>query len=123
LCHPTERKVRSEDGEQPGSDTGHPIEPFEGPKRAMCYAIGDDGLGKCQADSWKAGQLLWCGTIDVYSLVEAQRAGEGENAVAVSRRRLGGKCSDELDFAGRLTGTSGEPANSLPGQPQREQEE
>ena len=58
---------------------------------AAGLAIGDDGLGKCEADSWKASQLGGRRAVGVDPLVGAERPFEREDAVAMRAGRSGGR--------------------------------
>ncbi len=111
-----EGEMRTDDGEQTRTNAGHAVESGQPAERTFRLTIGDDGLGERKTDSRKASQLLGGGTVDIDALVGPQRPGECENAVAMGDGRLRRESLKELDFAGRLAGTGGQPAHSLPDQ-------
>ncbi len=78
--------MRADGGEKPGPDTRHLVEPLDRSEGTVGLAIGDDGLGKCEADSWKASQLGGRRAVGVDALVGTERPFEGENTVAMSAR-------------------------------------
>jgi hypothetical protein len=108
--------MRTDDGKQTLTNAGHAVEPSQLAERTFRLTIGDNGLGERKTDSRKASQVLGGGTVDVDALVRPQRPAECENAVAMSDGRLRRKSLKELDFAGRLAGTGGQPTYSLPDQ-------
>lgn len=108
--------MRTDDGQQTRTNAGHAVEPGQIAERTFRLTIGDDGLGERKADSRKASQLLGGGTVDVDTLVRPQRPVECENAVPMGDGRLRRESLKELNFAGRLAGTGGQPAYSLPDQ-------
>jgi hypothetical protein len=80
--------MRTDDGQQTGSNAGHAVESGQIAERTLRLTIGNDGLGERKTDSRKARQLLGGGTIDVDALVRPQRPAECENAVAMGDGRL-----------------------------------
>lgn len=115
--------MRTDGGQESRPDTGHPVQPIERPERPPRFAIGDDGLGKRRAHAREAGELAGGGPVNVYPLIGTQGTGEGEHAVPVRQRRLGGKGGEKLDLTGRLAGLGGPPAHTLAGEPEGQQKQ
>lgn len=121
--YPAEGEVGSDGREQSLSDARHPVEALGSAERPSRLAIGNDGLGKCEAYSWKASQLQGRSPVGVDALSGTQRALESENAVAMRGGGTGGKGGEQLDLTRGLTGPGGEPPHPLAGQSQRQQEQ
>lgn len=112
-----------ERSEEARANAGNAIEPGEIAERAVRLTIGDDGLGKRQAHPGKTRQLLRGGPIGIDAFIGAERAGEGENTIAVSGGGPGRERLNELHFAGGLVRPGGQPADALAGQTQGEEQE
>lgn len=87
--------------QQPGTDPGHPVQPFEPPKGAPGLPVGRDDLGKVKTNPRKTGDLEGAGLVEVDPLPLRQGPGKGEPRVAVGGGAAPGRRREKGELAGR----------------------
>jgi hypothetical protein len=90
------------------------IEVFQAPEGAVCLAIGQNDLGQPGSHPGQAGELLRAGSINVDPLAGVERAFLTHGTIALSQRRTGRQCCQELDLARRLTRAGEGMPHTLP---------
>ena len=113
----------SDGREQPGADSGYPVEPLERTERSLGLALGHDDLGQGKPHPRQAGQLRGGGPIGVDPLARLPAGGRGQDAVPVRQWRFRRQRGEQLHLPRRLAGAADPPAHTLTGEAQSEQHE
>jgi len=107
--------MRLQDLEQSGSNSRHPVQPLETPERSVAVPVGHDAPGEAQAHPRQPSERLGRRAIGINPFPRFERLQRRDRGVGLGPGRAIGSIIENVDVAGRGTGTGDQVANSLSG--------